>query len=92
MIKLPRYIKCISIPDDMGRVVPEWVIRIYDNQMENEHGDKVATPHELLNRYYTVKSPFLGVSIYTKRPNKNAQFMTIEELEAFRCQDRLEYS
>jgi hypothetical protein len=53
---------------------------------------KYQPPPELLNRFYSTKSPYVGKSIFSQRKNKDVMFMKIEDLEPFRSEDRLEYS
>ena len=90
-MSFPKYVKCMSLPDENGVSISEWVVRLYDNQIEDNNGDKIPTPPELLNRYYTCKSPMsAGKSIFKERPNKSVGYMTLEDLEKFRTKDRFE--
>ena len=51
-MQYPRYIRGESLPDKDGKTQPEWVVRLYDNNIEDAEGNKVPTPDHLLNRYY----------------------------------------
>ncbi len=88
-MSFPKYIKCTSLKDKEGRITSEWVVRLYDNQIEDENGNKIPTPPELLNRYYTCKLPFVGRSIFSERPDKFRAYMTMEEIEVFRSEDKI---
>jgi hypothetical protein len=56
-MKFPKYVKCWTAKNKDGKKITEWVVRLYDEQMEDENGKKVKTPDELLNRYYALMIP-----------------------------------
>lgn len=49
---LPRFIRTQSAPDQEGRRRLEWLVRGLSEEMTTEHGVKIKTPEDLLNRYY----------------------------------------
>lgn len=49
---LPRYVRTLSHPDEQGIRRPEWLVRGISEETNNEHGERVKTPEDLLNRYY----------------------------------------
>lgn len=80
MKKLPKYIK-VNSQKRNGEHCIEWLVRLHDFSMEDQDGNKIDTPYEKLNRYYTTfqdKQNFK--SVVEDRKNKDNLWITYEEV------------
>jgi hypothetical protein len=91
MNSYPKYIKCKTIPDENGLSHEEWVVRLWDETMDDKFNKKIPTPANLLNRYYSLRIPSSKFnSIFKSRNNKKQLFMTYEEIANFKCSSNIE--
>lgn len=80
MKKLPKYIK-VNSQKRNGEPCVEWLVRLYDLSIEDENGNKIDTPYDMLNRYYTTfQNKQVFQSVVESRKNKDHLWITYEEL------------